>query len=124
MNKKCKICRHSQSADIVAVYFATDSLRIAAKIFGLSFKTLHRHITNCLVQIGFDNREKSFQRKLMEEGKAIEEDLNARFNQPRLDMRRPRPKSIIKKPVEFTWSRKAWKGINPIKSEVLSLKLG
>lgn len=112
MNRKCKICRHPQSADIVAFYFATDSLRTAAKLFDVSFKTLHRHIQNCLVRIGIENREKEFQRQLREESKALTDELNARFNAPRLDMRRPRPKPMVTKPVEFTWSRRAWKAKN------------
>jgi hypothetical protein len=66
-------------------------------------------ILNCLVQIGFDNREKEFQKRLMEESKALTKELNARFNAPRLDMRRPRPKPMVTKPVKYTWSRRAWK---------------
>ncbi len=107
--KKCKICRHPQSADIVSVYFATDSLRTAAKLYGMSFKTLQRHIQNCLAQIGFNNRENEFQERLMSEGIAIIKELNNRFNAARLDVRRPRPKPMITKPVEYTWSRRAWK---------------
>lgn len=109
MISKCKICRHPQSAEIVAVYFATDSLRTAANLCGVNFKTLHRHIQNCLVQIGFYNREKEFQLRLMEQSIILTKELNARFNAPRLDMRRPRPKPMITKPVKFTWSRRAWK---------------
>ncbi len=109
MMKNCLICRHPQGAEIIGVYFATDSLRTAARLCGVSFKTLHRHIQNCLVQIGFDNREKEFQLRLMEESNALTDELNARFNAPRLDKRRPRPKPMVTKPIEYTWSRRAWK---------------
>lgn len=105
----CKICRHPQRDKIVATYFALSSLRAAAGIYGLSFKTLHRHIQNCLMQIGFDKREVDFKVELFIQGDMLRKELNARYNAPRLDKRRPRPQSIITKEVKFTWSRRAWK---------------
>lgn len=113
MRARCKICSHPRGADIVAMYFAIDSLRKAASLYQVSFKTLHRHIQNCLAQIGLEKRETSFQTKLRLESIALMEELNSRYNAPRLDKRRPRPKPIITKPVEFTWSRRGWKRKNP-----------
>ncbi len=109
MKVKCSICIHPGGAQIVADYFITESLRRTAKRFGVGFRALQRHINVCVPAICLEGNDREFYEKLELESKKLTRELNLLFNAPRLDRRIPRPKTMITKKVEFTWSRRGWK---------------
>lgn len=78
------------------------SLRVTADIYGVGYRSLHRHIDLCVASILAEKEAMEFETAFRETAQL----LRFYFS---LKNRKPRPKSIITKPVEFTWSRRAWK---------------
>jgi len=109
MSVQCSICRHPQGAYIVAHYLETDSLRLTASCFGVGYRSLQRHIKVCVLNLCIEQNDRDFKINLRLQGKQLTDELNNRYNAPRLDKRKPRPQPMVTKPVEYTWSRKAWK---------------
>ena len=109
MKLKCTICQHQDGAQVVADYFLTDSLRRTARRFGVGFRALQRHLAVCVPLICRGENELEFLENLELESWKLTNELNLRFNAPRLDKRIPRPQPMITKNVEFTWSRRSWK---------------
>ena len=106
---RCSICADSRSPDIVAAYIRLRSLRKTAAIFHVGYKSLERHLADCVPRIYSEVKEERFQQKLKELVNQLRIIFNRQYNAPRLDKRVPRPKSIITKEVKFTWSRRGWK---------------
>lgn len=98
----CTICRHPRQAEMIIDYAFTYSLRVTAWRFGVGYRSLHRHIERCIYAIMEEQEQKDYQRRFAE----VAEFLRMYFKPiPKLPCR----KSIIKKKVEFSWSRRAWK---------------
>jgi hypothetical protein len=97
----CKICRHSKHAQMVIAYAYIGSFRTVAGMYGVSFKTLQRHITECVYSVISEVEEQNYQRYL----KYVSEMLTWEYMPPQ----KKRPKSIITTHVEYTWSRRSWK---------------
>lgn len=106
---RCTICADSRSPEMVATYIRSRSLRQTAAAFGVGYKSLERHLTDCVSRMFSDFQEEQFQHKLKESVNLVHIVCQRRYNAPRLDMRVPRPKSIITKDVKFSWSRRSWK---------------
>ena len=81
---------------------ASGSLRATALVYGVGYRSLHRHIDLCVASILAEKEAKEYETAFRETAKLL------RFYFSQMN-RKPRPKSIITKPVEFTWSRRSWK---------------
>lgn len=97
----CSICRHRQHAEIIIDYAQTSSFRVTAERFGVGYRSLHRHIERCIYAL-MEEDEQSDYRKAFE--------ITARIlrNSFKVHIKPRRPKSIITKNVDFTWSRRSW----------------
>ncbi len=98
----CSICTHPKQIEIVEDYIYSGSLRQTAERYEVGYRSLQRHIDFCIASIFSEFEEREYQSEI----KKCEEHLRIIFG---FKQRKMRPKSIIKKPVEFTWSRRAWK---------------
>jgi hypothetical protein len=98
----CSICTKSFRAEIIEAWARSGSLRETAARFGVGYRSLQRHLDLCLASVWSEVEEWGYQKELRESA-----DLLMLYY--RIKMRKPRPKSIIKKPVEYTWSRRSWK---------------
>jgi len=70
--------------------------------YGVGYRSLQRHIDLCLAAILSEQEKRAYETALSDTAAL----LRSYFA---IKMRKPRPKSIITKPIEFTWSRRAWK---------------
>ena len=98
----CSVCTHPKQIEIVEDYIYRGSLRETAWRFGIGYRSLQRHIDFCIASIYSELEEREYQSELNK----WEEYLRIVFG---FRQRKTRPKSIIKRSVEFTWSRRAWK---------------
>ncbi len=98
----CTICTHSKQIEIVEDYIYSGSLRRTSRRYDVGYRSLHRHIDLCLASIYSEAAEREYQEEL----KFWEQQLRWQFG---YKPKKKRPKSIITKPVEFTWSRRSWK---------------
>lgn len=98
----CSICTNPKQIEIVEDYIYRGSLRETALRYGIGYRSLQRHIDFCIASIYSEVEEREYQMEL----EKWEEYLRLVYG---FRQRKPRPKSIIKKTVEFTWSRRAWK---------------
>jgi hypothetical protein len=98
----CSICTHLKRAEIILDWAYSGSLRLTASRYRVGYRSLQRHIDLCLASILSEQEQREYEAAL-ERNAAL---LRWHFTQK---LRKPRPKSIITKPVEFTWSRRAWK---------------
>jgi hypothetical protein len=110
----CSICQHEDSAEILLDYARTRSLRITAEHYGIGYRSLARHLKVCLYAILENLEEEAYKADLAEAERLITE----YYLEPETYKRRK--KSIIKKPIKFSWSRRAWKTKNSEK-ECLSV---
>jgi hypothetical protein len=78
------------------------SLRRTASRYGVGYRSLQRHIDLCVASILSEQEQREYEAAFHENA----DRLRWYFA---LKMRKPRPRSIITKSVEFTWSRRAWK---------------
>lgn len=97
----CSICRHPRQAEMIVDYASTCSLRATARRFGAGYRSLQRHLENCISVLMVEQEQKEYEREFAE----VAELLRLYFQPPPKPYRR---KSIIPKKVEFTWSRRAW----------------
>lgn len=97
----CRICKHPKHGEMVVRYAQTDSYRTVAEMFGVSAKTLQRHVTQCVYSVMGEFEEREY-RKFLE---YVFQYLLWEFT----PQRKKRPKSIITSDIQFTWSRRAWK---------------
>ena len=97
----CSICRHPQQAEIIVEYAYTSSLRSTAERFGVGYRSLHRHIQRCIYALMEEDEQDEYRKALTE----TVEILRASF---KIHSKQRRPKSIITKNVDFTWSRRGW----------------
>ena len=100
----CSICRHPQQAEMIVDYAFSCSLRVTARRFNAGYRSLQRHLERCILCLMAEQEQKEYEREFAEVA-----GLLRLYFQPQ-----PKPyrrKSIIKKKVEFTWSRRAWKRI-------------
>lgn len=81
------------------------SLRQTALKYGVGYRSLQRHLDLCIPSIYAERENRQYEAAF----KHNAEWLRHYF---KMKMRKPRRKSIIKKPVEFSWSRRAWKKTN------------
>jgi hypothetical protein len=98
----CSVCTHPKQVEIIKDYIYSGSLRNTALKFDIGYRSLQRHIDLCIASIYSEYEEKEYQSEL----KKMEELLRLFFS---FQQMKPRPRSIIKKPVKFTWSRRSWK---------------
>ena len=83
-------------------YAYSCSLRATASRFNAGYRSLQRHLENCLPVLMAEREQQAYEREFAEVAHLIK-----LYFQPKL---KPyRRKSIITKQVEFTWSRRAWK---------------
>jgi len=101
----CSVCTNPKQIEIVEDYIYRGSLRQTAERYGIGYRSLQRHIDFCIASIYSEVEERKYQSELKE----CEEYLRIIFG---FRQRKTRPKSIIKKPVEFTWSRRGWEKPN------------
>ncbi len=97
----CSICQHPQQPEMIIDYAVTCSLRETANNFGVGYRSLHRHLERCIVALMIEQEAKDYDKDFAEVAELV-----ALFYMPSF---KSRPKSIIKMPIEFTWSRRAWK---------------
>lgn len=98
----CSICQHPRQAEMIIDYAYSCSLRATAMRFGAGYRSLQRHLKYCIVFVMAEKEQKKYEREFKENAELLRL-YYAELYRPR------RPKSIIKKPVEFTWSRRSWK---------------
>lgn len=98
----CSVCRNPKRAEIVLDWAYSGSLRLTAYRYGIGYRSLQRHIDLCLAAILSEKEQREYESTLAENVQLVRYYFLFK-------MRKPRPKSIITKPVEFTWSRRAWK---------------
>jgi len=98
----CSICQHPQQADIIIDYAYTKSFRLTALRYRIGYRSLQRHVSRCIYALLEEQEQNEYE---LEFSRVV--NLLAFYCNPS-----PKPyrlKSIITKPVEFTWSRRAWK---------------
>ncbi|MEO5859537.1 MAG: hypothetical protein ABIR33_11380 [Pyrinomonadaceae bacterium] len=99
---RCSICSNPNHQTILIDFASTRSLRRTADRFGVGYRSLSRHINECVYAAMRDAEHQRFEKA-----------LEAAVRRIRLiyapSIRRVRRKSIISKPVLFTWSRRSWK---------------
>lgn len=98
----CSICKHPKQIEIVEDYIYRGSLRQTAERYEIGYRSLQRHIDFCIASIYSEIEEREYQAEL----EKWDEYLRMIFG---FHQSKARPTSIIKKPVEFTWSKRAWK---------------
>jgi hypothetical protein len=98
----CSICSHPEHPEMLIDYARTFSYRRTATKFGVGYRSLHRHIKNCLRLILKDADDLIFEMRLDE----VKGNLTQKFAAA---MKPKRHRSILTKKVTFTWSRRAWK---------------
>ena len=86
---------------MVVDYARTSSYRKVAQMYGVNFKTLQRHISTCVYAVMSEAEEKEYQTTLNKVARMLTWEFTPLPNK--------RPKSLIKTPVEWTWSRRSWK---------------
>ncbi len=106
----CTICTNPNKATIVEDWAYTGSLRRTAKRYGVGYRSLQRHIDLCLASILSEKEQQQYEAAFRESAAWLRQ-LFA------FTMRKPRPKSVITTPVQFTWSRRAWKRGNKNESK-------
>ncbi len=97
----CSICQHPQQAEMIIDYANTCSLRETASRFGVGYRSLQRHLERCIRDLMAEQEQKEYDREFAE----VAELLLINFQ---IYLKPARRKSIIKKNVEFSWSRKSW----------------
>ena len=97
----CSICRHPKQAEMIIDYAYSCSLRATARRYNAGYRSLQRHLENCIPLVMAEKEQKEFEREFKEFADLV----RLCFQPPPEPYRR---KSIITKPVEFTWSRRGW----------------
>ena len=97
----CSICQHPQQGEIIIDYAYTSSLRATAEHFGVGYRSLHRHIERCIYALMEEDEQNDYQKAFEETADILRTSFKI-YSKPR------RPKSIITKNVDFTWSRRGW----------------
>ena len=98
----CTICTHKQGAEIVEDWVYSKSLRGTAERYGVGYRSLQRHLDLCVASIMAEREEAEYRAAFARTAQRL------RLYFGKVNRRRQR-KSIITKPVEFTWSRRSWK---------------
>lgn len=103
----CSVCTHPEGAEIVEDWVFSQSLRLTAERYGVGYRSLQRHLDQCIPSIMAEYEYKDYRAAF----KATAEWLRLHFESANKNPQpiKRRPKSIITKPVVFTWSRRAWK---------------
>lgn len=104
----CNICSKPFRAEIIEDWAYSESLRRTAARYGVSYRSLQRHLDLCLASICAERENRAYKAEFDD----VAEWLRFYF---RLQMRKPRRRSIITKPIEYTWSRRSWKGKKGLK---------
>jgi hypothetical protein len=99
----CKICNHPQNAEILRTYARQGSLRRTASQYNVSYRTLLRHLDECVHYLQNEVEELQYRQAFKETAEYLRNFYSQTY------YRKPRPKSIITKQVEFKWSRRSWK---------------
>ena len=99
----CTICRHDDAAAMVEAWGMGESLRKIASRYNVGYRSVQRHLDLCLASIMSEYEEKRFQHALWATAAYVRHTILAA-------RRKKRPRSIIKTPVPWTWSRRSWKG--------------
>ena len=97
----CSICKSGGGAAIVEHWAYSGSLRDTALCFRVGYRSLQRHIDLCLASILSEKENAEYENAFRDTAALLRFYFITK-------MRKPRPKSIITKPVEWTWSRRAW----------------
>ena len=100
----CSICTHPNQINIVVDYIYTASYRLTAKRYGVGYRSLQRHIDKCIASIFAEREEREYQAEFERCSELVKEYFTLKQRQPK-----PRKKSIITKPITYSWSRRAWK---------------
>ncbi len=87
-------------------YARRGSLRVTAERFGVGYRSLQRHLEVCIFQIMIEEEEDDFNQAFAEANIYLRKYFAPKPPPPKPRVR----KSIIKKEVKFTWSRRSWSG--------------
>ena len=98
----CTICTHKQGAEIVEDWCYSKSLRVTAARYGVGYRSLQRHLDLCVASVMAEREEAEYRAAFAQTAEWLRG-----YYRP-ITKKRQR-KSIITKPVEFTWSRRSWK---------------
>jgi len=101
----CSICTDPRQSEMIDHWAFSESLRWTALRFGVGYRSLHRHFDLCLASILAEEEQREYEKALAESEAFLRNLYKAAVKA------RPR-RSIITKPVKFTWSRRAWKRKN------------
>ncbi len=96
----CKICNHPKHGEMVIQYARNPSYRNVAKKYGVSFKSLQRHVNQCVYEVMEEAEEERY-RKVFEYATVV---LMVEYGR----IRKTTYKSLVTKPIEWTWSRRSW----------------
>lgn len=105
----CSVCRHPQRAQIGEDWAYTGSLRKTAYKYGIGYRSLQRHLDYCISSICAEIEQSKYEAAFKE----FADILRVIFR----PMKKKPPRSIITKPIEYTWSRRAWNKRNKPKIE-------
>jgi hypothetical protein len=64
MPLKCTICKDPRSPEIIGTYIRIGSVRAAAEQFKVGYRSLHRHISECVPRIYLEEEDRLFHEKL------------------------------------------------------------
>lgn len=99
----CSICTHPLQLRITVDYLYSRSYRRTAQRFGVGYRSLHRHINECVAAMFAEYEERKYTAEFNRVSGLVREYFIF------LRDYKPRKRSIVTKPVEFTWSRRSWK---------------
>ena len=85
---------------MIVVYARMGSYRAAARLYGVDFKTLQRHITQCVYAVMEEVEEREFRKYFNQVSQMLIFEFTPLPKKP--------PRSIITKPIKYTWSRRSW----------------
>ena len=99
----CPTCKHEMACAMVKDWALGKSLRTVAAAYNVGCRSLQRHLDLCLASILSKYSENAFSTALHTSIGQLLKDIAGSKSPARCR------RSIIKIPVPFTWSRRAWK---------------
>jgi hypothetical protein len=106
---RCSICQNERQAEIVEAYVLHQFLRKVAANYRIGYKSLERHLKQCVPLMFAGYEDKLFEDALDRAEEITRSYFSRRNNARRLDMRIPRPQPLgLKTDSKVTWGRKAW----------------
>lgn len=103
---RCTICKLPNHSSTIVDYARTRSLRKTAALYGVGYRSLHRHFSGCVFSVMALADEQRFEDTLTKVAAILRTDFRLQ--------RKPRPRSILKKSHEVNWGRRSWKRKNTV----------